>query len=92
MFLSTTNKILTAYWQDAFAILIAALHPALDLLGITTIHGNASLAKTTANAGSILEAIGRPEVPVYPGSVKPFSRPALHAPDIHGKSNLSSLK
>ncbi|KAJ5897531.1 hypothetical protein N7504_007819 [Penicillium tannophilum] len=74
--------------DDAFAILISALHPALDLLGITTIHGNASLAKTTANAGSILEAIGRPEVPVYPGSVKPFSRPALHAPDIHGESGL----
>ncbi|KAJ5894145.1 Uridine nucleosidase Urh1 [Penicillium taxi] len=74
--------------DDAFAILIAALHPSLNLLGITTIHGNASLANTTANAGSILEAIGRPKIPVYPGSVKPFSRPALHAPDIHGESGL----
>ncbi|OQE46653.1 hypothetical protein PENCOP_c001G08514 [Penicillium coprophilum] len=74
--------------DDAFAILIAAHHPSLELLGISTIHGNASLEKTTANAGSILEAIGKPDIPVYPGSNKPFSRPALHAPDIHGESGL----
>ncbi|KAJ5084599.1 hypothetical protein NUU61_009178 [Penicillium alfredii] len=74
--------------DDAFAILIAAHHPSLNLLGISTIHGNASLEKTTNNAGSVLEAIGRPDIPVYPGSQKPFSRPALHAPDIHGESGL----
>ncbi|KAJ5973649.1 hypothetical protein N7481_010859 [Penicillium waksmanii] len=74
--------------DDAFAILLAAHHPSLNLLGITTIHGNASLENTTYNAGSILEAIGRPEIPVYPGCRKPFSRPALHAPDIHGESGL----
>lgn len=66
-------------------MLIAAHHPSLHLLGISTIHGNASLEKTTANAGCVLEAIGKPDIPVYPGSDKPFSRPALHAPDIHGR-------
>lgn len=75
----------TDFLKDAFAILIAAHHPSLHLLGISTIHGNASLENTTANAGSILTAIGKPDIPVYPGSQKPFSRPALHAPDIHGK-------
>jgi uridine nucleosidase len=65
--------------------LIAAHHPSLELLGISTIHGNASLEKTTANAGSVLEAIGKPDIPVYPGINKPFSRPALHAPNIHGR-------
>ncbi|KAJ5130924.1 Inosine/uridine-preferring nucleoside hydrolase [Penicillium bovifimosum] len=74
--------------DDAFAILIAAHHPSLELLGISTIHGNASLVKTTANAGSVLEAIGKPDIPVYPGCNKPFCRPALHAPDIHGESGL----
>ncbi|BDD59353.1 hypothetical protein MAP00_004563 [Monascus purpureus] len=74
--------------DDAFAILIAAHHPALNLLGITTVHGNASLENTTANAGSILEAIGKPDIPVYPGNRKPFCRPAVHAPDIHGDSGL----
>jgi uridine nucleosidase len=66
--------------------LIAAHHPSLHLLGISTVHGNASLENTTANAGSILTAIGKPDIPVYPGSRKPFSRAAMHAPDIHGKT------
>ncbi|RJE18957.1 uridine nucleosidase [Aspergillus sclerotialis] len=74
--------------DDAFAILLAAHHPSLNLLGITTIHGNASLEKTTINAGRVLEAIGKPDIPVYPGSRKPFCRPALHAANIHGDSGL----
>ncbi|GAD97770.1 hypothetical protein PVAR5_6450 [Paecilomyces variotii No. 5] len=74
--------------DDAFAILLAVHHPSLKLLGISTIHGNASLQNTTANAGSVLEAVGRPDIPVYPGASKPYSRPAVHAPDIHGSSGL----
>ncbi|MCJ1486700.1 Uridine nucleosidase 1, partial [Schaereria dolodes] len=73
---------------DAFAIVLAAYHPRLNLLGISTVHGNASLQRTTANAGSVLTAIGRPDVPVYPGAAKPFCRPAVHAPDIHGVTGL----
>ncbi|KAL4793585.1 Inosine/uridine-preferring nucleoside hydrolase domain-containing protein [Aspergillus venezuelensis] len=74
--------------DDAFAILLAAHHPSLNLLGITTIHGNASLENTTINATRVLEAIGKPEIPVYPGTKKPFCRPAVHAPNIHGDSGI----
>ncbi|EEP77171.1 conserved hypothetical protein [Uncinocarpus reesii 1704] len=74
--------------DDAFAILLAAHHPQLDLLGITTVHGNASLENTTINAGSILESIGRSDIPVYPGSKKPFCRLPVHAPDIHGVTGI----
>ncbi|KAL5046214.1 hypothetical protein BDW71DRAFT_182364 [Aspergillus fruticulosus] len=78
--------------DDAFAILLAAHHPSLNLLGITTIHGNASLENTTINATRVLEAIGRPEVPVYPGTKKPFCRPAVHAPNIHGSSGIDGTE
>ncbi|KAI9045708.1 uridine-cytidine N-ribohydrolase [Aspergillus affinis] len=78
--------------DDAFAILVAAHHPSLNLLGITTVHGNASLENTTVNATRILEAIGRPEVPVYPGHAKPFCRPAIHAPNIHGDSGIDGTE
>ncbi|KAL4922692.1 Inosine/uridine-preferring nucleoside hydrolase domain-containing protein [Aspergillus aurantiobrunneus] len=78
--------------DDAFAILLAAHHPSLNLLGITTIHGNASLENTTINATRVLEAIGRPEIPVYPGSKKPFCRPAIHAPNIHGQSGIDGTE
>ncbi|SLM35562.1 uridine nucleosidase [Lasallia pustulata] len=74
--------------DDAFAILLAAHHPNLDLLGISTVHGNASLERTTVNAGSVLTAIRKADISVYPGAVKPFCRKAVHAPDIHGTSGL----
>ncbi|KKZ58474.1 DNA glycosylase [[Emmonsia] crescens] len=74
--------------KDAFAILLAAHHRSLKLLGISTVYGNGSLKNTTVNAGSILEAIGRSDIPVYPGAAKPFCRAAVHAPDIHGMSGL----
>ncbi|SLM37266.1 uridine nucleosidase [Lasallia pustulata] len=73
---------------DAFAILPAAHHPNLNLLGISTVHGNASLERTTINAGRVLTAIGKADIPVYPGAAKPFCRKAVHAPDIHGTSGL----
>ncbi|KAL8669567.1 MAG: hypothetical protein Q9168_005849 [Polycauliona sp. 1 TL-2023] len=73
---------------DAFAILLAAHHPRLHLLGISTVHGNASLAQTTANAGSILTALGTQHIPYYAGAAKPFCRKAVHAPNIHGDTGL----
>ncbi|KAL2871115.1 uridine-cytidine N-ribohydrolase [Aspergillus lucknowensis] len=78
--------------DDAFAILLATHHPSLNLLGITTIHGNASLENTTVNATRVLEAIGRPDIPVYPGTSKPFCRPAVHAPNIHGDSGIDGTE
>ncbi|KAK0935492.1 hypothetical protein LTR29_012965 [Friedmanniomyces endolithicus] len=74
--------------DDAFAILLAARSDEVDLLGITTVYGNAPLENTTYNTRAILKAIGREDVPVYPGASKPLCREAAHAPDIHGASGL----
>lgn len=74
--------------DDAFAILITALHPSFNLLGISTVHGNSSLQKVTNNTLSLLTAFGRPDVPVYPGANKPFMRPAVHARGIHGDTGI----
>ncbi|KAE9965187.1 hypothetical protein BLS_007798 [Venturia inaequalis] len=74
--------------DDAFAILLCAHNPRLELLGISTVHGNASLVNTTRNSLSILEAIGRRDVAVFPGAAKPFCRKAVHAAGIHGESGL----
>ncbi|KAL8808601.1 MAG: hypothetical protein Q9200_004204 [Gallowayella weberi] len=73
---------------DAFAILLAAHDPYIKLLGVSTVHGNASLARTTENAGSILTALGAQSIPYYAGAAKPFCRNAVHAPSIHGKTGL----
>ncbi|KIW73936.1 hypothetical protein PV04_02014 [Phialophora macrospora] len=75
--------------DDACALLLAAYHPSLDLLGVSTVHGNAPLSKCTVNALSVLEAIGTPEIPVVPGSSKPYCRTVHTASDIHGASGLA---
>ncbi|KJZ73519.1 hypothetical protein HIM_07075 [Hirsutella minnesotensis 3608] len=76
--------------DDCFAILLAAYHPRIKLLGISTVFGNASLENTTRNATSVLTALGcHDKVPLYVGLGKALERPALHAPtDIHGDSGL----
>ena len=51
--------------DDMCAILLAAKH--MELLGITTVHGNQSLEKTTKNALKIVELAGLTHVPVAKG-------------------------
>ncbi|OJD29126.1 uridine nucleosidase [Diplodia corticola] len=74
--------------DDAFALLLAAHSPHVHLLGVSTVHGNASLHHTTQNGLSILEAIGCRHIPLYPGASKPLVRDAVHAASIHGESGL----
>ncbi|RDA96082.1 hypothetical protein CP533_5868 [Ophiocordyceps camponoti-saundersi (nom. inval.)] len=76
--------------DDAFAILLAAHHPNINLLGISTVFGNASLERTTRNAASVLTALSKHrDIPLHAGHAKALHRPALHAPtDIHGESGL----
>ncbi|KAH0842797.1 hypothetical protein FOPE_08390 [Fonsecaea pedrosoi] len=71
--------------QDVFAILIAAHHPQLKFLGVSSTHGNAPQVHTTDNSSAVLNAVGRTDVKVYPGSLKPFCREEVETPDIHGE-------
>ena len=72
--------------------MLAAHHPAIELLGVSTVHGNSSLDHTTENASSILTAIGRFDIPVYAGASQGLVRPAVHAPIIHGILPISPRK
>ena len=45
--------------------------PDLDVLGLTTVGGNASLADTTRNALALAEWLGHPELPVSRGAFRP---------------------
>ena len=65
--------------DDAVAILVAALHPDLDLLGVTTVWGNHDVAHTTDNSLRVLDLVGLggAEGPgVHPGRNGPV-RPRL---------------
>ncbi|NEE03002.1 nucleoside hydrolase [Phytoactinopolyspora halotolerans] len=59
--------------DDAVALMIAALHPAIDLVGCTTAAGNLTIDQTTDNTLRVLDHVGCSDVPVYRGLAKPFA-------------------
>jgi purine nucleosidase len=74
--------------DDALAIVYAVGSDDLDLAGITTVAGNVSLEKTTANALRLRDYLGAGEVPVVAGSAEPLLRPPLTAEHVHGRDGL----
>lgn len=74
--------------DDAIAILLAAHHPEIDLLAITTVAGNQSLEKTTHNALKVCSLANIRNVPVARGMDRPLVQPTRYAPDIHGESGM----
>ncbi|WP_435769283.1 nucleoside hydrolase [Nocardioides sp. SYSU DS0651] len=62
--------------DDAVAILLAALHPDLELLGVTTVWGNHDVRHTTDNTLRVLDLVGRGDVGVHPGRNAPV-RPRI---------------
>jgi hypothetical protein len=62
--------------------------PELEILGITTVSGNQTLEKTTANALRILEFVQRTDVPVHAGAPRPLVREQWAAAYVHGESGL----
>ena len=84
--------------DDSMAIFYALNSPEIELLGLTTIFGNASTEICTTNALRLLEIAGRSDIPVYRGAEKPISSELrgspdfVHGPDGQGDSNLSPPK
>jgi inosine-uridine nucleoside N-ribohydrolase len=74
--------------DDAIALLLALASPELELLGVTTVSGNQTLEKTTANAIRVLEFVGRDDVPVAAGADRPLVRERHVAAEVHGESGL----
>jgi len=71
--------------DDAMAILVAAKHA--DLLGVTTVAGNAPITATTRNARIILDMIGS-TAPLHQGAIRPLVIELRDATSVHGKSGL----
>jgi inosine-uridine nucleoside N-ribohydrolase len=77
--------------DDAMAILFALRSPALEVLGITTVFGNADIEIATANALRLVELAGR-DVPVARGAAHPLVVPKAKAPDfVHGADGLGNI-
>ncbi|MDQ3890183.1 MAG: nucleoside hydrolase [Actinomycetota bacterium] len=74
--------------DDAIALLLALASPELELLGVTTVAGNQTLEKTTANALRVLEFVGRTDVSVAAGAARPLMRELAVASAVHGETGL----
>jgi purine nucleosidase len=73
--------------DDAFAIMVASAHPEAQVEAITTVVGNASIERATANVCTILDVLER-DVPVYAGCSRPLVAEALDASFLHGQDGL----
>ncbi|KWU42102.1 uridine nucleosidase [Rhodotorula sp. JG-1b] len=82
--------------DDAVAILMALHLPQIQLLGISAVHGNASLHNTVRNAVRCLLAFGSKEqierIPVYAGAAEPLIRISRVDNEIHGEDGLGGVE
>jgi purine nucleosidase len=73
--------------DDALAIMVAFAHPEAQVEAITTVAGNVSLERATANVCTILDVLER-DVPVYAGCSRPLVTERLDASFAHGQDGL----
>ncbi|KAF8605338.1 nucleoside hydrolase [Ceratobasidium sp. AG-I] len=78
--------------DDAIALLMAIYTPGVELLGVSTVHGNASRDNTFTNAIRLLHAYGADSsIRVYAGAAQPLIRPVRADPEIHGVDGLGGV-
>ena len=61
--------------DDAMAIFYALESPELDVVGLTTVFGNAHTSVCTTNALKLLEIAERTDIPVAKGADRPLAMP-----------------
>jgi inosine-uridine nucleoside N-ribohydrolase len=77
--------------DDAMALLMLARDPRAELLGVTTVFGNAPVERTTANALALCERFSI-EAPVARGAARALVRaPAGFAEAIHGRDAMGDI-
>ncbi|CAF1506491.1 unnamed protein product [Rotaria sordida] len=75
--------------DDAFAIILAAYHPSLELIGISTVVGNQTLDRTTQNAYKVAYIAGLSNnIPIIPGCGESLCQHVVTCPEIHGQTGL----
>jgi purine nucleosidase len=78
--------------DDMVAILLAAAHPRIDLLAITTVAGNGTLERTTYNARAVCGMAGIRDVPIAAGAPGPLVGTLRTAEHVHGESGLDGAE
>ena len=68
---------------------MALADASVDVLGLSTVGGNVSLAQGTRNALALLEYAGASAIPVARGASRPRRGKFLYSHDFHGKTGLT---
>ncbi|NWF76997.1 MAG: nucleoside hydrolase [Chloroflexi bacterium] len=76
--------------DDVLALILALKSPEVQILGITTVAGNAPVEMTSANARRVLKYLGASSIPVAAGAANPLNRPLEDALSYHGPDGLGS--
>lgn len=76
--------------DDVMALLMLINDPRIEIVGISTVFGNASLPQVTRNARFILQAANRRDIPIYTGADQPLVRNQIKA-NIHGESGFDGV-
>jgi inosine-uridine nucleoside N-ribohydrolase len=74
--------------DDAMALMLAVASPELELVAVTTVAGNQTLDKVTANAIRVLDVAGADAVPVAAGADRALIHPVRTASEVHGETGL----
>lgn len=74
--------------DDAIALLLAHGNPGVELVAVTTVHGNQTIEKVTRNALAVARIAGITGVPFAAGAHRPLVREPEVADSIHGESGL----
>ena len=75
--------------DDAVALALAFCLPDLEVAGLTSVGGNASIDDTTRNLAALLTALGQEHVPFARGAAEQYNgAPFEHAYHIHGVGGL----
>ncbi len=79
--------------DDALALLFAVAHPDLEILGISCVAGNSSLAQVIVNTQKVLDAAGAGDLPVAGGASRPLiERNRPPGVSFHGADGLGGIE
>lgn len=77
--------------DDGIAICLAQRSGIFDLVAITSVSGNLTADRCSANSRIILDLLGAGDIPVSRGPMRPLVRPYPRDPFSHGDNGLANI-
>mmetsp|Transcript_64850 Transcript_64850/g.204780 ORF Transcript_64850/g.204780 Transcript_64850/m.204780 type:complete len:320 (+) Transcript_64850:174-1133(+) len=74
--------------DDAQGMMIAFVHPGVEIVGISCVCGNVDVDQVARNVARILTLCGREDIPFYVGAREPLVMDHVDASHFHGKDGM----